>query len=182
MEIYGFLPEGSIDDICLTGKNYWTVVIEYYTSALIKYGNELKAKFRTKYDGKKPKVAVLKEPADGASTPDSDLESVSGTQAKAMEKKNIRQKASAMKEMKRCGIAAMESGAGPGAVVTLKVDYRTHSHAQGLIVIVYDVKKTGGIFACSEHGVITHSGTKEYYWVPVDKYNVVAKKEMRWYH
>ena len=93
-----------------------------------------------------------------------------------MEKKNIRQKASAMKEMKRCGIAAMESGAGPGALVILKVDYRTQSHAQGMIAIVYDVKKTGGILACCEHGVITHSGTKGDYWVPVDKYNVIAKR------
>ena len=79
MEIYGFLPEGSIDDICLRGKDYQTVVMEYYTSALINYGNDLKAEFHTKYDGKKPNVAVLKEPADGASTPDSDLESVSVT-------------------------------------------------------------------------------------------------------
>ena len=118
MEIYGFLPDGSIDDIRLTGKDYQTVVMEYYTSALINYGNDLKAEFHTKYDGKKPKVAVLKEPADCASSTLSDLESESFTQAKAMEKKNIKQKAREMKEMKRCGIAAMESGAGPGAVVT----------------------------------------------------------------
>ena len=69
----------------------------------------------------------------------------------------------------------MKSGAAPGAVVTLKVDYRTHSHAQGLIAIVYDVKATGGILCCCEHGVITHSGELGDYWVPVDKYNVVAK-------
>jgi hypothetical protein len=72
--------------------------------------------------------------------------------------------------MKHCGNAAMESGAAPGAVVTLKVDYRTHSHAQGLLAIVYIVKKTGGILVCCDHGVITHSGTKREYWVPFDKY------------
>ena len=71
----------------------------------------------------------------------------------------------------------MESGAAPGVVVTLKVDYRTHSQAQGLLAIVYDVKKTGGILVCCDHGVITHSGTKTDYWVPVDKYRIVAQKD-----
>jgi hypothetical protein len=95
-----------------------------------------------------------------------------------MKKKNDKQQASAEKEMKRAGKAAMESGAASGAVVTLQVDYRTHSHAQGLIAIVYSVKeKTGGILVCCEHGVITHSGTKADYWVPGDKYKVVAKKD-----
>jgi hypothetical protein len=79
--------------------------------------------------------------------------------------------------MKRCGNAAIVLGAEPGAVVTLKVDYRTHSHAQGLFAIIFDVKKTGGILACLNHGVITHSGTKGNCWVPVDKYVIVARKE-----
>ena len=79
--------------------------------------------------------------------------------------------------MKQCGAAAMETGASPGAVVSLKVDYCTHSHAQGLIAIVYAVKETGGILVCCDHGVITHSGSKGNYWVPVDKYSVVAAKD-----
>ncbi len=57
---------------------------------------------------------------------------------------NKLQEASALKEMKRCENAAIVSGTEPGAVVTLKVDYRMHSHAQGLIAIIFDVKKTGG--------------------------------------
>jgi hypothetical protein len=61
--------------------------------------------------------------------------------------------------------------------VALKVDYRTHSHANWLLGVVYDVKEaTGGILVCCEHGVITHSGTKGDYWVPYDKYKVVAKR------
>ena len=102
---------------------------------------------------------------------------MSVTCANAMKKKNTRQRERAMKDTKRCGAAALELGAAPGAVVTLKVDYRTHSHAQGLIAIVYDVKATGGILACCEHGVITHSGAQGNYWVPVDKYKVIARKE-----
>ena len=50
----------------------------------------------------------------------------------ATEKKNMKQKESVKKEMKRAGATAIESGAAPGAVVSLKVDYCTHSHAQGL--------------------------------------------------
>jgi hypothetical protein len=30
---------------------------------------------------------------------------------------------------------------------------------------------------CCDHGVITHSGAKGNYWVPVDKYVIVARKE-----
>jgi len=72
--------------------------------------------------------------------------------------------------MKQCGRAAQAAGAGIGAVVILKVDFRTHSHAQGLIAIVYEMKEsTGGILVCCEHGVITHDGSKNDYWVPYDK-------------
>jgi len=94
-----------------------------------------------------------------------------------MTKRNKRQAASTFKEMKRCGIEAIKSEAEVGAVCTLKVDYRTHSHAQGLIAIVYDVKTTGSILVCCEHGVNTHSGTKTEYWVPVDKYSIIARNE-----
>ena len=79
----------------------------------------------------------------------------------ALSKRNKKQEASALKEMKRCGNAAIISGAQPGALVTLKVDYRTHSHAQGLFAIIFDVKKTGGILVCCNHGVITHLKKRE---------------------
>ena len=57
--------------------------------------------------------------------------------------------------MKQCGRAAQAAGAGIDAVVSLKVDYHTHSHAQGLLAIVYETKEnTGGILVCCEHGVV----------------------------
>jgi hypothetical protein len=78
--------------------------------------------------------------------------------------------------MKQCGHAAMATGAGIGAVVTLKVDYCTHSHAQGLLAIVYETKEsTGGILVCCGHGVVTHDGSRKDYWVPYDRYDVKAK-------
>ena len=93
------------------------------------------------------------------------LEHVSVTRSVALEKKNKRQAASAEKEMKRAGEAASCKGAAPGAVVMLKVDYRTHSHAQGLMGIVFDAKPTGGIKVCCDHGIITHSGGPGVCWV-----------------
>ncbi len=55
----------------------------------------------------------------------------------AMEKKNHKQEESAIKAMKICGKAALDSGVGIGALVSLKVDYHTYCHVQGLLAIVY---------------------------------------------
>ena len=74
-----------------------------------------------------------------------------------MAKRNHKQQSQAKKAMKQCGRAAQAARAGIGAVVSLKVDYRTHSHAQGLLAIMYEMKEdTGGILVCCEHGVFTH--------------------------
>jgi len=96
-----------------------------------------------------------------------------------MAKRNRKQESQAIKAMKQCGgCAAQAAEAGIGAVVSLKVDYRTHSHAQGLLAIVCEMKEsTGGILVCCEHGVITHDGSRKYYWVPYDKYTVNARAQ-----
>ena len=96
------------------------------------------------------------------------------TRDSAMEKRNARQEASAKKAMKQFGKSVTINGLGPGAVITLKVDYRTHSHAYGLMAIVYKALETGGILVCCEHGVVTSSGTRGDFWVPGDKYKVIA--------
>ena len=91
-----------------------------------------------------------------------------------MAKRNRKQESQAIKAMKQCGRAAQAAGAGIGAVVSLKVDYHTHSHMQGLLAIVYEMKEsTGGILVCCEHGVVTHDGSRKDYWVPYDKYDVM---------
>jgi hypothetical protein len=98
----------------------------------------------------------------------------------AMEKKNCKQEESAIKAMKICGQAALESGVGIGALVSLKVDYRSHWHAQGLLAIVYRFQEnSGGILVCCEHGIITHDGTCNNYWVPYNKYRVIAWDDTR---
>jgi hypothetical protein len=91
----------------------------------------------------------------------------------AMAKRNRKQESQAIKAMKQCGRAAQAAGAGIGAAITLKVDFHTHSHAQGLIAIVYEMKEsTGGILVCCEHGVITHDGSRKDFFVPYDKYTI----------
>jgi hypothetical protein len=68
---------------------------------------------------------------------------------------------------------------GIGALVSLKVDYRTHCHAQGLLAIVYQFQEnSGGILVCCEHGIVTHDRTSKDYWVPYDKYRVIARNEV----
>jgi hypothetical protein len=184
MEIYGFIPEGSIETI----RGYRHVVMDYFNECVSRYDNVLKVAVRTKkyQRGKQPnsgdddvdsKVAATDSASELPVEVVTAAELVSVNREIAMTKRNKRQAASALKEIKRCGIAAIKSGAEVGAVCTLKVDYRTHSHAQGLIAIVYDVKTTGSILVCCDHGVITHSGTKAEYWVPVDKYSIVARKD-----
>jgi hypothetical protein len=95
-----------------------------------------------------------------------------------MEKKNWKQEESAIKAMKICGQAALESGVGIGALVSLKVDYRTHCYVQGLLAIVYRFQEnSGGILVCCEHGIVTHYGTSKDYWVPYNKYRVIAQND-----
>ncbi len=116
---------------------------------------------------------------DDAVEGDDNTESAStdSIRAKSMEMRNKRQEQSAVKAIKQFGKEAINAGAAIGAIVALKVDYRTHSHANGLLAVIYDMKEgTGGILACCEHGVITHSGTKGDYWVPYNMYKVVTKR------
>jgi hypothetical protein len=97
----------------------------------------------------------------------------------AMEKKNRKQEEYAIKAMKMCGKAALDSGIGIGALVSLKVDYQTHCHAHGLLAIVYQFQEnSGGILVCCEHGIITHDGTSNDYWVPYNKYRVIARNDV----
>jgi hypothetical protein len=63
-------------------------------------------------------------------------------------------------------------------LVSLKVDYCTHCHAQGLLLIVYRFHAdTGGILVCCKHGNVTHDGSSNSHWVPYNKYRVIATKD-----
>jgi hypothetical protein len=63
----------------------------------------------------------------------------------------------------------------PGAVVTLKVDYRTCNNPEGLVAIVHEFDPgTRGIKTCCEHGVIMHDGNQGVCVVSVDRYSINA--------
>ena len=96
------------------------------------------------------------------------------TRKVAMDKKKTMQEVNANKAIKQRGDCLVAKGLGTGAVVNLQVDYRTHSHASGLLAIVYKSNATGAALVCCEHGVVTHDGSKKEYWVPSDKFVVVA--------
>ena len=134
--------------------------------------------YNAKVNDSESEVAPSTTTSHSVAPPESPSNDPAIVRTKTMEMKNRRQEENAIKAMKLCGAVAVADGVAVGAVVSLKVDYRTHSHANGLLGVVYAVKEgTGGILVCCDHGVITHSGTKGDYWVPYDKYRVVAKKE-----
>jgi hypothetical protein len=171
MEVFGILKPGSISDI-VESDSYCTVVMNYYQECINKYRNDIFLELmKLKLDRARAQASAE---AQGS---DEDENYTSVARSSAMQKRNKQQATSAEKEIRKCGDTALRNGAAPGAVVTLKVDYRTHSHAQGFIGVVFGVKPTGGIKVCCEHGIITHSGGPGVYWVPVDKYVVKAKAD-----
>lgn len=205
LEIYGYIKQGSINAIADTPAGYRGVAMNFFSLLKDKYYSSLLFEMRQDVvDGEIPFLPVVErnkqeeQPPEKSTSPEDkgnfkvtvpqdkgNLEvpespemTPGDIRAKSMEMKNKRQEENAIKAMKLCGNVAEADGVAVGAVVSLKVDYRTHSHAHGLIGVVYAVKEeTGGILVCCEHGVITHSGTKGDYWVPYDKYRVVAKKD-----
>jgi soluble cytochrome b562 len=93
----------------------------------------------------------------------------------SMTKRNARQEQMAQKAMKQYQDGVKKLGVSSGAIVTLKVDFRVHYHASGLVGVVYNTKDTGGVLVVCEHGVITSSGSTKDFWVPNDQYKVVAR-------
>jgi hypothetical protein len=201
MELFGMQSDGEIERLGIRDdpKAYRAAVMDYYSEMVIRYYDTIvveirrqtKERMAKRTERKSRMTSTTEETSDAermAKMPEkksvmiSNIEALSDTRetrrAAAMTKKNLGQAEGAEKAKKRAGKAALEAGAEPGAVVTLHVDYRTHSHAQGLIAIVYDVNKnTGGILVCCEHGVITHDGNKSNYWVPAGMYVVTARKD-----
>mgnify|MGYP006201204293 FL=1 len=113
---------------------------------------------------------------DDEETQETDASIRSEVRDQAMIKRNSRQAKQAQMHMKIAGMEATKSGVALGAIVKLNVDYRTHCHASALIEIVFGFKpETGGVTVCCDHGVITHDGSRNPYYVPVDKYAVIAK-------
>lgn len=123
------------------------------------------------------------ETEEGIKTPDGKIGDVSEKAEESVEdiqraiasaKKQMMQEISAQKAIKQRGDFLVDKGLGKGALVTLQVDYRTHSHASGLVAVVFKSNATGAALVCCEHGVITHDGSKLDYWVPSDRFVLFA--------
>ena len=56
---------------------------------------------------------------------------------------------------KRHAKTVKSSGVGPGAIVSVKNDYRDISHAHGTIGVVTDCTQSGGVKICTQWRVIT---------------------------
>ncbi len=179
LELYGFIPTNSIAGIAQKKYGYRGVVMPLYQRMLqvnegqLKFiiGNATTRKINTKKNIEEETIVI----DDGEDNEPDAMSITSNKCTMAMEKKNKKQQEGAEKAMKKCGDAAIQSGVAAGAVVSLQVNYRTHSNPEGLVAIVYDVNpKMGGIKVCCQHGVITHDGGKCDYWVPADKYVIRA--------
>ena len=192
MEICGIIPKSSVAEAHKMHKQgYRGIVMEYYKRFMQRYERDMwynvsgaTAKKiahdmeNEEHDKKDTEDVESDEPSsvDFTSSPDNSgskahLDYSHETHKVAMEKKNKRQEEKAKQALKQCGQAALKSGVSPGAVVTLKVDYRTFYNPEGLVAIVYEFNpRTGGIKTCCEHGVITHDGSQGVYVVAVDRY------------
>jgi hypothetical protein len=77
-----------------------------------------------------------------------------------------------------CNDIITKIGVTLGAVVTIQIDSWDVSHPHGIIGILYDLNASAGgelVICLSE--LIFSTSQKVGYWIPVDRYNVVAKAE-----
>jgi len=196
MEICGIIPKSSVAEAPkIHQQGYRGIVMEYYKRFMQRYerdmwynvsgatAKKIAHEMENEEDDKMDSEDVESDKpssVDFTSTPDDSgskahLDYSDETRKVAMEKKNKRQEEKAMQALKQCGQAALKSGVSTGAVVTLKVDYRTFYNPEGLVAIVYEFNpRTGGIKTCCEHGVITHDGSQGVYVVAVDRYMLNA--------
>jgi hypothetical protein len=63
-------------------------------------------------------------------------------------------------------------GGAPGAVVTVKCDYRTVSHAIGIVGVIYKLGNYGGARIVTIAGILSTGTRKSQWWVPSDQYVV----------
>ena len=170
MEICGIIPKSTVAEAPkIHQQGYRGIVMEYYNRFMRRYERDMWYNVSGATAKKIAHEMENKETDNSGSKAHMDYSHE--TRKVAMEKKNKRQEEKAKQALKQCGQAALKSGVSTGAVVTLKVDYRTFYNPEGLVAIVYEFNpRTGGIKTCCEHGVITHDGSQGVYVVPVDRY------------
>ena len=68
-----------------------------------------------------------------------------------------------------------KQGGGPGAVVTVKPDYRAVSHNIGIVGVIYEMKSTGGARVATIAGMLSSGSRKGNWWIPSDQYVIHYK-------
>ncbi len=87
--------------------------------------------------------------------------------SESQEKKRENQLEQAKKMIKMQGTDITNKGGAPGAVVTVKCDYRAVSFAIGIVGIIYEVSKFGGARIATGPGLLSTGQRKGVWWTPV---------------
>jgi hypothetical protein len=92
--------------------------------------------------------------------------------AKSQDKKRENQREQAKKMIKMQGKDVVDKGAAPGAVVTVKCDYRAVSFVIGIVGVVYEASTFGGARIATIAGILSSGQRKGPWWIPVDQYAI----------
>jgi hypothetical protein len=92
--------------------------------------------------------------------------------SESLNKKRENQLDQANKMIKMQGTDVANKGAAPGAVVTVKCDYRAVSFAVGIVGIIYETSKFGGARIATVPGLISSGQKKGVWWIPADQYSL----------
>jgi len=90
----------------------------------------------------------------------------------SQERKRKAQLKQATRMMKQQGQDVTSRGAAPGAVVTVKVDYRAVSHAVGIVGIIYKLGPGGGARVATEYGLLSSGSKLGVWYIACDQYKV----------
>ena len=90
----------------------------------------------------------------------------------SQEKKRKNQEEQAKRMMRTQGQDIASRGGAPGAVVTVKCDYRAVSHAIGIVGVIYKQSTYGGARIVTIAGILSTGTRKSQWWVPSDQYVV----------
>jgi hypothetical protein len=74
--------------------------------------------------------------------------------------------------IKMQGTDIVNKGGAPGAVVTVKCDYRAVSFAIGIVGIIYEVSRFGGAQIATVAGLLSSGQKKGVWWIPADQYSL----------
>ena len=92
--------------------------------------------------------------------------------AESQDKKRENQREQAKRMIKMQGKDVADKGATPGAVVTVKCDYRAVSFAIGIVGVVYQVSTFGGARIATIAGLLSSGSRKGPWWIPADQYTI----------